>query len=352
MAHQFNSQYDIVYGPASNCTLAFCPVKTSVYHYRPSLGGNTAFLLLFATGLFLHTYLAIKWRTFAFGFAMVWGCVTEIIGYGGRILLWQNPFSFGGFMIQISEYGTNGSCWEDLADPIAVCITLGPTFFSAAIYLTLSKMYASYPTRSSLPVKAILHPRRNPFSTPIKTFQSHPTNKDQCDRILYLGPTHARFPPKFYYWFFIACDILSLILQACGGALSSLSSGGSNIAVDASIAGLSFQVFTLCIFIGLAIEYAVRYSKAPREQKRQDVGQRFKLFVGFLSLAVILILTRCVYRIDELSDGYSGPLVHNEGLFVGLEGVLIIVAVFCLAVAQPGPVFGWPANEKKEVEEA
>lgn len=31
---------------------------------------------------------------------------------------------------------------------------------------------------------------------------------------------------------------------------------------------------------------------------------------------------------------------------MGLEGVLIIVAVFCLAVAQPGPVFGWPANEK------
>ncbi len=69
-------------------------------------------------------------------------------------------------------------------------------------------------------------------------------------------------------------------------------------------------------------------------------------------MAIILILIRCVYRIDELSDGYSGPLVHDEGLFVGLEGVLIIVAVFCLAVAQPGPVFGWPANEKREVEEA
>lgn len=239
-----------------------------------------------------------------------------------------------------------------VADKSTVCITLGPTFFSAAIYLTLSKMYASYPTRPSLSVKAILYARRNSISTPTRAFQSLPTNKDACDRILYLGPTHARFPPKFYYWFFIACDIFSLILQACGGALSSLSSGNSKVATDASIAGLSFQVFTLCIFIGLAIEYVVRYSKAPREQKKQDVGQRFKLFVGFLSLATILILIRCVYRIDELSDGYSGPLVHDEGLFVGLEGVLIIVAVFCLAVAQPGPVFGWPANEKREVEEA
>lgn len=74
--------------------------------------------------------------------------------------------------------------------------------------------------------------------------------------------------------------------------------------------------------------------------------------MGFLSAAIVLILVRCVYRIDELSDGYNGPLIHNEPLFVGLEGVVIVVAVFCLAVAQPGPVFGWPANERGSVEEA
>lgn len=37
---------------------------------------------------------------------------------------------------------------------------------------------------------------------------------------------------------------------------------------------------------------------------------------------------------------------------MGLEGVLIVVAVFCLAVAQPGPVFGWPANDKPDIEAA
>jgi len=207
--------------------------------------------------------------------------------------------------------------------------------------------------RRSFPSKAILRSRNDSIYPPgPRTFRSHPANADPSYRIVYLGPAHARFPPKFYYWFFIICDILSLILQACGGALSSLSSGSSKIAVDASIAGLSFQVFTLCIFIALAIEYAVRYSKAPREMKKQKTSQRFKIFVGFLSLAILLILIRCSYRIDELSRGYSGPLIHNEGLFVGLEGVLIIVAVFCLAVAQPGPVFGWPANEKREIEEA
>ena len=75
------------------------------------------------------------------------------------------------------------------------------------------------------------------------------------------------------------------------------------------------------------------------------MSTRFKIFLGFLSLSIVLILIRCVYRIDELSDGYNGPLIHKEGLFIGLEGVMIIVAAFCLAIAQPGPVFGWPTKQ-------
>ncbi len=141
-------------------------------------------------------------------------------------------------------------------------------------------------------------------------------------RILYLGPQHARFPPKAYYWIFIPCDILSLVLQSVGGALSSTSSGGSNVAVNVSIAGLSFQVFTLLVFIALTFEYAFRWRKARRAMPSPaPLSRAFKVFVGFLSLATVLILVRCIYRIDELSEGYTGPLIREEGLFIGLEGV-------------------------------
>lgn len=103
--------------------------------------------------------------------------------------------------------------------------------------------------------------------------------------------------------------------------MSSITSGGSKAAVNVSLAGLSFQVFTLCIFISLSLEFAVRYIRARRvEQKKTALPRRFKVFVVFLSLAIIFILIRCSYRIDELSDGYLGPLIHNEPLFVALEG--------------------------------
>ena len=35
---------------------------------------------------------------------MAMGCVSEMIGYGGRILLWENPFGFTGFLVQISKF--------------------------------------------------------------------------------------------------------------------------------------------------------------------------------------------------------------------------------------------------------
>ena len=92
----------VVYGPDANCTLALCPASAGVYQYRPSLSANVIFLVLFAIALIVHTALAIKYRTFTFGALMVIGCLSEVLGYGGRILLWQDPFSFNGFLLQIS----------------------------------------------------------------------------------------------------------------------------------------------------------------------------------------------------------------------------------------------------------
>jgi hypothetical protein len=46
-----------------------------------------------------------------------------------------------------------------------------------------------------------------------------------------------------------------------------------------------------------------------------------QLFFGFMALAVLLIVVRCVYRLVELREGYTGDLIHDENLFIGLEGV-------------------------------
>jgi hypothetical protein len=285
------NQNDLIsYGPDANCVLDmsspyYCPASASVYAYRPSLPANIIFLIIFFLFLAVEAVRGFRWRTWWFSGAMIFGFICEILGYGGRIMLWINPFSFNGFMLQITT------------------ITLGPAFFSAAIYFTLAKI------------------------------------------IVYVGREYSRIPPKAYYYIFIPCDLISLSLQGTGGGLSSSSSGGSNVAVDVSIAGLSFQVVTLCVFIALATDYAIRAAKGRKRAGSETtvpLSRSFKIFVFFLAAAIVFILIRCGYRIAELKGGYTGPgsdIIREEAPFIALESVMIILAATCLAIAHPGPVF-------------
>jgi len=53
--------------------------------------------------MLVHLAQGIKWRTWGFTICMVAGCLDEIIGYIGRIILHSNPFSFNAFVIQIGK---------------------------------------------------------------------------------------------------------------------------------------------------------------------------------------------------------------------------------------------------------
>lgn len=74
----------------------------------------------------------------------------------------------------------------------------------------------------------------------------------------------------------------------------------------------------LVVFSVLFADYMFRYLKSC---KSEQLGARDKLFFGFLALAVLTTLARCIFRADELKEGYSGESIKHEGLFIGLEGV-------------------------------
>lgn len=133
---------------------------------------------------------------------------------------------------------------------------------------------------------------------------------------MYLDPSCARFKPALYYQIFIPCDIISLVLQAAGGAMSTQSQGSSETGVNIALAGLSSQVFTLFAFIVLFAQYAIDFR---RKSSNPHLDGRFMTFAIFGGLATILIFIRCAYRIYELHQGYSGSALHDEGLFIALE---------------------------------
>ncbi|KAK2605361.1 hypothetical protein N8I77_008200 [Diaporthe amygdali] len=281
----------IPFGPDANCTLEICGPDFSVYGYIPGLSSNAIFLAIFAVAMLAHVIIGLIWKQWWFMCCMVAGCVDEILGYAGRVWMNQDLWNFKAFMIQV------------------VCVTTAPVFFCAAIYVLLAK-----------------------------------TNVG--DRILAFGPSFSRFNPALFYWIFIPCDVVSLVLQAAGGALSSTSSGKNQAGINLALAGLALQVIFLVIFCGLYADYLWRYFQSEeflaRAHTQKSFARRLKLFYASEALAVAMILMRCAFRVHELKDGYtqSNQMLRHEELFIGLEGVPIVLAAFFLAVGHPGLIFG------------
>ena len=157
----------------------------------------------------------------------------------------------------------------------------GPVFFSAAIYLMLYQMCA-----------CPLHVTSEAYRLTI-------------NRALYISPLASRFPMKLFYWIFIPCDIILLVLQATGGAMSSTSNGKSTAGVDIPLAALAFQVLTLFVFVVLCVDYMFQ-SRHVWRSRGVKLDWRFKNCYFWLALATILVLTRCCYRVSSHRLGHRG----------------------------------------------
>ncbi|KAI4123512.1 MAG: hypothetical protein LQ338_005236 [Usnochroma carphineum] len=275
-----SNQYD-------NCTKVtdFCVVEATTYGYRPNLGANAFFLAIFAACLGVQFLQGLRWRTWTFMIAMTLGCLTEAIGYVGRIIMHSNPWSDIGFEIQIC------------------CIIIAPAFFSAAVYLTLKHL------------------------------------------VLTLGSSYSRLPARWYTWIFIGCDLLSLIMQGAGGgtAASASTQSTQDLGSHLMLAGIIWQVVTLLIFAALATDF---FSRAYRNRSSQTAAaaevrqsSRFGLFLVALVTAYIGIAIRCIYRIAELAGGWGNDIMQNEAEFIVLEGVMIVVGALALTVFHPGHFF-------------
>ncbi|KAK0749455.1 RTA1 like protein-domain-containing protein [Schizothecium vesticola] len=269
----------------------WCEDVRSFYDYKISMAANATFLALFSVSLigFVATY-AVTRRGLGFTFAFVAGTILEILGYGGRIMGAINRWSENGFLMQIC------------------CLTIGPAFLAGGVYLCLRRIVYAF------------------------------------------GPENSRIKPELYTRFFIPCDVISLVLQASGGALASISSQNDEPTTTGDrimIAGLSFQVLTLLLFILATGDFALRVHRRSRalgadvalDQSAAAVATRrslrFRGLLAALALATVCIFWRSVFRVAELSQGWDGPLMGNQGMFIGFEGVLIIVACLALNVFHP-----------------
>ena len=116
------------------------------------------------------------------------------------------------------------------------------------------------------------------------------------------------------------------------------------------VAGLSFQVASLLLFMCLCADFALRVKRSGgRDRAFPSLAEkrRFHFFQWALATATVCIFIRCVFRVAELSKGFSGPLDNQEITYMILEGVMIISAASALTIAHPGYAFSghWVAKD-------
>lgn len=126
----------------------------------------------------------------------------------------------------------------------------------------------------------------------------------------------------------MTCDFISLVLQAAGGAIVSMSDdkATSDIGLRIMQAGLIFQVVSLLVFVALCAVFFVRVWQC---RKNGDIrgqlnagfadlreSRRFRFFLWAFSIATIAMITRCGYRIAELAEGFNGKIWGNQMEFM------------------------------------
>jgi hypothetical protein len=249
-----------------NCTqvTAACPVQASSIGYYPILSANVVPAIIFLLAVLIQLVIGIRRRTWSYLVGLGIGSLLEATGYIGRIILHKNPFSGGGFKLQI------------------ICLTIAPAFIAAGLYLNLKNL------------------------------------------VIVFGPHLSLLKPALYTYIFISSDTFSIALQAVGAGLAA---AGIDLAAasDIIIAGLSFQVFTMVMFGVMSGVFFLRVAQnrggLKSETDELRGSPKFRGFLVSLALAYTTVLIRCIFRVAAFAGGWGNALALNQTDFIVLDTV-------------------------------
>ena len=152
---------------------------------------------------------------------------------------------------------------------------------------------------------------------------------------------------RTYLFIFCTCDVVSLVIQAIGGAMAATAvaqtpPSGSKTGTNIMVGGIVFQMASITVFAGLFVDFLRRARKLGNV-----LTHKMKILIWATTASVALIYVRSIYRTIELAQGWTGYLITREGYFLGFDGALMIVAVGIFNFAHPGYLID-SSNSKRE----
>lgn len=159
-------------------------------------------------------------------------------------------------------------------------MSTAPCFFSAAVYYILGQMITQYGRRYSL------------------------------------------ISARMYLFIFVSFDIISIIIQAVGGASASKAGskdppGDTEPGTHIMMAGIIIQLVSMSAFGFLWLIFLWRARAVPIS----------KVLLVVTTFSAFCIIVRNFYRAIELSQGWKGYLITHEVYFAVLDGALMALSV-------------------------
>ncbi|KAM3125142.1 hypothetical protein CJJ07_002879 [Candidozyma auris] len=294
------------------------------YGYHLSRGGNIFFLVIFCI-IFVYTTVMIVWSRYHwYNITFFCGFVLQVLGFLGRVLSFSDTANLDYYLLQF------------------VSLTLSPAFIMAGIYFLFAQAVVLY------------------------------------------GRTYSVLKPMWYSYFFITTDFLSLIIQGGGGGAASVATKQQRDPDPGTwtmFGGILFQVIAMSVFLIFWFEFLHRlhykhaseievdhplkkwtimnnlrmlfHTRSAREYKETFLEPfynpkfkeiRSRPLVPYLPLAittaVVFVYIRCIYRVVELKQGFSGYLITHEAFLMTLDASMIAVTGLIFIPFHPVLVFG------------
>ncbi|CUM64883.1 uncharacterized protein PRCAT00002499001 [Priceomyces carsonii] len=279
---------------------------------------NALYTALFGL-LFIFFLIITFWkRTWWFGIAMSCGCGLEFAGYISRALSVHDLSNNDTFLAQI------------------ICLTIAPAFIMGAIYYLLGTLIILY------------------------------------------GPKYSKLKPLWYSIIFVFCDVVSLIVQAVGGALASSNDDNEN-GTHIMVAGIAFQIVSMSLFFFFWFWFLFEiYFNADRQitfslkrllqlffntkegtilhrqldtsytQAYHDIraARLFNFFPAVITSSVVFVYVRCIYRVIELAQGWRGFLITHEVYIMVLDAAMVFLACVLYVPFHPAYILGRALDSK------
>ncbi|KAH8161044.1 hypothetical protein CIB48_g7200 [Xylaria polymorpha] len=264
-----------------DCTVETCDPAQSWYGYQPNLGINVFFVVAYGIAAAYCLIIAVwKRRWLTYTIAILVGSLLELVGYAARILGHNDPWFSTGWILQYS------------------IITFAPVFMSASLYVCIGRI---------------------------------------AD---FLGRGVFNINPRLYSRVFIPCDVIALVVQGAGGAVSvteEVTTTGLTPGAAIVVAGLTFQLVSLTVFFILfgAVLWSSNISCPASSNLPIRQAKRLRTFAILIIIAILFIVGRSAFRVAELSEGIRGGLIHDELLFIIFDGFPIIIATSIIVAAHP-----------------